>query len=397
MAIRANDSLPGRVQNRFSPTVANSPLRDRTIFIEGLPRSGTTLFCALMASHPEIAGVTAESRLFDQGIDGLFDNFESNAFGSHLSAFVSREQLQDLVRKLADGVLLEMKARVKPEATFVLEKSPVSPHHPEVTLLRKLAVFPDAWFIHIYREQESVERSIARAPWNPSRSANEVKDWQRSGLDAIRSTLRGRDRFREVRFEDLVASPAEVVSELLEWLGLQVRPEERRRIEQVSRIRFSELPKTSDPSVPRKPRSLRRWRRPEELTVAGESGLQQVVQSFLAAARDADAQAVGDLTHADFRLRIYLPAGDTEERGEGARSALLAVSKDLFGGAFMHEKWGSLLFDRKSAFVPFSGVRPTGLRTDAWWIVEVNGLAVSQAVLLSAGPLEGRESHLLAL
>ena len=40
-----------------------SPLRDRVIFVEGAPRSGTTWLVTLLATHPEIAGVEAESHL----------------------------------------------------------------------------------------------------------------------------------------------------------------------------------------------------------------------------------------------------------------------------------------------------------------------------------------------
>ena len=56
--------------------VADSPLRDHVIFVEGAPRSGTTWLVTLLATHPEIAGVEAESHLFDFGVDRLLDNFE---------------------------------------------------------------------------------------------------------------------------------------------------------------------------------------------------------------------------------------------------------------------------------------------------------------------------------
>ena len=53
-----------------------SPLRDRVIFVEGAPRSGTTWLVTLLATHPDIAGVQAESHLFDFGVDRVFDNIE---------------------------------------------------------------------------------------------------------------------------------------------------------------------------------------------------------------------------------------------------------------------------------------------------------------------------------
>ena len=40
-----------------------SPLRDRVIFVEGAPRSGTTWLVTLLATHPEIAGARRRDRL----------------------------------------------------------------------------------------------------------------------------------------------------------------------------------------------------------------------------------------------------------------------------------------------------------------------------------------------
>ena len=42
-------------------SIESSPLRDRVIFIEGAPRSGTTWLLSLLATS---------------GVDRLFDNFE---------------------------------------------------------------------------------------------------------------------------------------------------------------------------------------------------------------------------------------------------------------------------------------------------------------------------------
>lgn len=68
-----------------------SPLRDRVVFVEGAPRSGTTLLTALLATHPDVAGITAESHLFDRGVGTLLENHEQTApFKSALIAYLSR-------------------------------------------------------------------------------------------------------------------------------------------------------------------------------------------------------------------------------------------------------------------------------------------------------------------
>src|SRR5438552_17363582 len=82
---------------------ADSPLRDRVVFVEGAPRSGTTWLVTLLAMHPQIAGVEAESHLFDYGVDRLFDNREHRDARLHgLGSYVEREELLDLARDLCD-------------------------------------------------------------------------------------------------------------------------------------------------------------------------------------------------------------------------------------------------------------------------------------------------------
>src|ERR1700742_1782834 len=89
-----------------------SPLKDRVIFVEGAPRSGTTWLVTLLAMHPDIAGVAAESHLFDFGVDRLFDNLDHrDPVLAGLSTYLDRENLVDLVRDLCDGVLLAMKEK----------------------------------------------------------------------------------------------------------------------------------------------------------------------------------------------------------------------------------------------------------------------------------------------
>src|SRR5687767_4536900 len=153
-----------------SRSFETSPLYERVVFVEGVPRSGTTLLAALLSVHDEIAGMTSESRLFDQGVRSLIDTHEDEEHGAHLSAYVSRPQLIQLVRSLCDGVLLEMRTRAKPEARYVLEKSPVPFADARTVLQRKLECYPDASYIHIIRDKHAVASSLTRAPWNPDRS-----------------------------------------------------------------------------------------------------------------------------------------------------------------------------------------------------------------------------------
>src|SRR4051794_31183399 len=138
--------------------IAGSPLRDRVIFVLGAFRSGTTWLATLLATHPEIAGIEAESHLFDSGVDRLFDNFDGRNPYYHLQNYLDRDQLVDLVRDLCDGVLMAMRAHVSPGATppFVVEKTPIAMGLEGLDLARKRECYPDAWFVHIVRDREAV-------------------------------------------------------------------------------------------------------------------------------------------------------------------------------------------------------------------------------------------------
>jgi hypothetical protein len=78
---------------------ADSPLRDRVIFVQGAPRSGTTWLVMLLATHPQIAGVEAESHLFEYGVEHLFANFEGRDPSMRgLRTYLEGDRLVDLIR-----------------------------------------------------------------------------------------------------------------------------------------------------------------------------------------------------------------------------------------------------------------------------------------------------------
>src|SRR4051794_37897609 len=224
--------------------VGGSLLRDRVIFVEGAPRSGTTWLVTLLATHPEIAGVEAESHLFDFGGDRLFDNLEGRDPTFHgLMSYLDREELVDLVRDLCDGVLMAMRSHVCPGAAppFVVEKTPISSRPGGLDLARKRDCYPDAWYIHIVRDREAVARSLMRAPWMSDRSYAACTGlWDRT-VGHARETLGDLPRYREVSYEELRADPAEACRALFEWLGVAAGDEQLETIRVLSSEPFSDL------------------------------------------------------------------------------------------------------------------------------------------------------------
>ena len=186
----------------------DSPLRDRVIFIEGAPRSGTTWLVTLLATHPEIAGTQAESHLFDYGVDRLFDNLEFRHPTLHgLDRYLTREQLIDLVRDLCDGVLDAMRGHVSEGARYVV-KTPVGARRDGLELERKRDCYPDAWYIHVVREREAVARSLARAPFMTDRTEAAGGELWDHCVGTIRGAVGGLERYREVPYEQLRADPS---------------------------------------------------------------------------------------------------------------------------------------------------------------------------------------------
>src|SRR4051812_34117705 len=150
--------------------LAVSPLRDRVLFVEGSPRSGTTWLNGLLATHPDIAGSAIELHLFERGVGRLFDNHEEwGALGAGIAPMLSREEVADLARDVCDRILLRLCDKTKPDARYVLEKTPLGAP-PRTILARKLETYPDAWHIHIVRDPRAVAASLMRAPWTEVRT-----------------------------------------------------------------------------------------------------------------------------------------------------------------------------------------------------------------------------------
>jgi sulfotransferase family protein len=388
--------------------VADSPLRDRVIFVEGAPRSGTTWLVTLLATHPEIAGVEAESHLFDFGVDRLFDNLEHRDPDLHgLQSYLDREQLVDLVRDLSDGVLLAMRSHVstgtRPE--FVVEKTPISGSVGGLDLVRKRDCYPDAWYVHIVRDREAVARSLMRAPWMHDRSYEACAGlWDRT-VGSARSTLGDLPRYREVSYEDLRADPAEGCKALFEWLGVGAGDEVLETMRVLSRDQFSDLGFV--PAAPAR-MNLRSPRRLISNAVAamgrqrnrGDDTADQLAFVFVQAMRERDAETLRSLTAPSFELVYRAPDRDHSLRGDDGRATLVRIAEETFNRRYVGEWWASAGAGPGEWWTaapgkPFCTIFFSALGGDATRVDIAIGLVlederVRRAVVISAGELAGR-------
>jgi hypothetical protein len=373
-------------------------LRDRVVFVEGAPRSGTTLISALLAAHPDIAGSAAESHLFDQGVGCLFDNYGGRSGTAHLPNWVSRTELVDLVRDLCDGVLAGVARRTASEAGYILEKTPAPRFDPVRTMERKHECFPDAWHIHIVRDPKRVVDSLMRMPWNEDRSRGASEHWRKAGVEAIRQTFETAGRYREIHYEELVLDPVGVVGGLFDWLGLELSEETRDRIQGIAQERFASHPKV-EPGVEfgsgrkllagrRRQLGLReRARRLRRLGLReGAAHLlrqrsnqlrpSDSVAEVAAALRERETQQLRSMAAEEFEFSYRGGAGPRRYRSETGSAALLEFCSAVFDGHYLDESW--FIVDGRPAVALFSGVRPDGSHLD-----------LSITIVLTDGSLEG--------
>jgi len=384
-----------------------SPLRDRVIFVEGAPRSGTTWLVTLLATHPDIAGVEAESHLFDFGVDRLFDNMEGrNPYFHGLLSYLDRDELVDLTRDFCDGVLMSMRRHVCPDSNppFVVEKTPIAGNVDALDLERKRDVYPDAWYIHIVRDREAVARSLMRAPWMPDRSYAACAGlWDRTVARA-RSTFGDLPRYREVSYEALRTDPAAVCRALFEWLGVASGEQVLETVRVLSREQFSDLGavETAGAGAGARGRatalrrSAARFLRREAPNDPGSD----LTFTFVRALRECDAETLRTITSPSLELVYRSIDGDLALHDEEARATLFLLAEDAFTRRHVGEWWASAgtgpgewwtsAPGKSLSTICFSALGGDATRVDLALSLALDGELVRRVVIISAGPLGGR-------
>jgi hypothetical protein len=219
-------------------------------FILGVGRSGTTLVRAILDTHPDMA-IPGESHFIPVMVKRrstyeVASGFRVDRFLEDLAPHprfrrwglpqdrVSRSLRLDPPMNLAEGIrrvyALFAEARGKPRYG---DKTPAYVHH-----ISPLAVlFPEARFVHLVRDGRDVALSRLDHPTMSASVSDLAVLWKR-GVEKGRRTGRrlGPERYREIRYEDLVKDPEGVTRSLCDFIRLKFDPVMLRYYERAGEI-----------------------------------------------------------------------------------------------------------------------------------------------------------------
>lgn len=243
-------------------------------FIIGCPRSGTTLLRAMLDSHPLVA-VPPESyftvkalRRADryerpEGLDraALLRDIEGDV--SWRSWAIAAERLvpiaSDRSIETVPAVLRAVYAEYA-RGTGKVRAVDKTPQHTEHVALLDRA-FPGCRFVHLVRDGRDVVPSLRAMPYFPSGFAEATLFWRDrvlSGRDARRVV--GRDRYLELRYEDLVADPERHLPSVCAFLDLEYDPRMLEYPARAESVIAGTVGETHHGNLRRAPAPTRDWR-----------------------------------------------------------------------------------------------------------------------------------------
>jgi Sulfotransferase family len=199
---------------------ADSPLRDRLVFLVGARRSGTNWLERILTAHPSVVAMRSETYLFSHGVKAFAELVQHANPGAMTmgKTFMERDRFLDASRALIDEILLDNLDRLDPNARYLVERTPWHACH--LPLIAD--VYPDARAVHIVRDGRAVARSLVSMDWGPKTIEEAAAEWR----DAIEGAREGPrafgDGYREVRYEDVLSDPRARTADLFAWLDLEL-------------------------------------------------------------------------------------------------------------------------------------------------------------------------------
>lgn len=217
----------------------NTDARNAPFFIVACGRSGSSLLSRMLNAHPRLA-VPNETHLFDNyyrllsnygdlGVarnrERLVDDILSTARMREWSPKVDREQVLSSIKVPSFSGIADAILRSWSEMQNKSRWGEKTPQH--LSYWREiLACFPDAKFIHIVRDGRDVALSWIRAPFGPKTVYTAAKRWVQdlAQADDLKASV-PEQTFLEIRYEDLLQNPEQVLAEICRYLDEEVTGE----------------------------------------------------------------------------------------------------------------------------------------------------------------------------
>ena len=212
------------------------------LFIVGCGRSGTTLLRMIFNNHPDLAIPDESHFIYRSAISrvagklpaNLKDQKSWNRFLDYLGKCTPMHQwglsfpsLIDRLERIQDRSYASVFTAIFKEFMHSEGKSrwgDKTPLHVNYILLVN-HFFPNAKFIHIIRDGRDVALSLLSRKWGPRRIEYSGHYWKWLVLmGMLCGRILGSERYREIRYEDLINEPERILKSLCGWIDLEYDP-----------------------------------------------------------------------------------------------------------------------------------------------------------------------------
>ena len=212
--------------------------KNAPVFVVGVDRSGTTLLNVMLDAHPDLH-ITYEVRAildYAKKLDSYGDISNSSSRKRLIVDMLNDERIKssfpwltiediylddvvsfsDIIERIYHSALIKYNKKIWGD------KDPG--YTQNIDVLNRL--FPDCKFIHIVRDGRDVAVSLEQKWWGPTTFTKAIQYWERMAISTENMLgMLDEKRYIQVRYEDLVSSPARELSLICNTIGINYSSE----------------------------------------------------------------------------------------------------------------------------------------------------------------------------